>query len=185
MDAGAWLEAAGLLEQAQTNGPVRRNATERAQHMTTINPDSKLGQLQAAVDAARAAHQATTDDLATLATEAGDLDRWIEASGLDTAPLDFAKKHARRMIVANVMARVRANQATQRHALAELEKQYRPLHEGYERVASKLAQMDDPSSDLVRTSLPYLLEREKKELTLWMDEWTSAPVVDALELVEA
>ncbi len=29
MDAGAWLEAAGLLEQAQTNGPVRRAARNR------------------------------------------------------------------------------------------------------------------------------------------------------------
>ena len=150
-----------------------------------IHPDSKLGQLQHQVDAARAAHQATTDHLATLQSEAGDLDRWIEAAGLDTAPLDFAKKHARRMIVANVMAKVRSGLATQRHTLAELEKQYRPARDSYERVASKLAQMDDPSSDLVRTSLPYLLEREKKELTLWMDEWTSAPVVDALELVEA
>jgi hypothetical protein len=29
MDAGAWLEAAGLLEQAQTNGPIRRAARNR------------------------------------------------------------------------------------------------------------------------------------------------------------
>jgi hypothetical protein len=29
MDAGAWLEAAGLLEQAQTNGPVRRAGRTR------------------------------------------------------------------------------------------------------------------------------------------------------------
>ncbi len=29
MEAGAWLEAAGLLEQAQTNGPVRRAARNR------------------------------------------------------------------------------------------------------------------------------------------------------------
>ena len=29
MDAGAWLEAAGLLEQAQTNGPVRRAQRNR------------------------------------------------------------------------------------------------------------------------------------------------------------
>ena len=152
----------------------------------SIHERSKLGQLQAAVDAARAAHQATTDHLATLATEAGDLDRWIEAAGLDTEPLGFAKKHARRMIVANVMAKVRSGLATQRHTLAELEKQYRPLHEGYARVASKLAQMDDPASELARLTPPYLLEREKKELTLWMEEWTEpeAAAVDALELQE-
>ncbi len=29
MDAARWLEAAGLLEQAQTNGPVRRAARNR------------------------------------------------------------------------------------------------------------------------------------------------------------
>ena len=151
-----------------------------------IHPSSKLGQLQAAVDAARAAHQATTDELATLATEAGELDRWLEAAGLDTDALGFAKKHARRMIVANVMARARVDLASQQQTLAELEKQSRPMHETYERVASTLAQMDDPSSELVRTSLPYMLEREKKELTLWMEEWTEpeAAAVDALELQE-
>ena len=31
MDAARWLEAAGLLEQAQTNGPVRR-ARRRSTH---------------------------------------------------------------------------------------------------------------------------------------------------------
>ncbi len=70
-----------------------------------IHPDSKLGQLQATLELARTAHEATTDHLATLQSEAGDLDRWIDRAGLDTAPLEFAKKHARRMIVANVMAR--------------------------------------------------------------------------------
>jgi len=153
--------------------------------MTTIHPSSRLGQLQAKLEDARTAHQATTDHLATLQSEAGDLDRWIEAAGLDTAPLDFAKKHARRMIVANVMARARIDLASQQQTLAELEKQSRPMHETFERVASKLAQMDDPASELARLTPPYLLEREKKELTLWMDEWTSAPVVDAVELVEA
>ncbi len=29
MDAGAWLEAAGLLEHARTNGPVRRAQRNR------------------------------------------------------------------------------------------------------------------------------------------------------------
>jgi len=29
MDAARWLEAAGLLEQARTNGPVRRAARNR------------------------------------------------------------------------------------------------------------------------------------------------------------
>ena len=151
-----------------------------------IHERSKLGQLQAAVDAARAAHQATTDHLATLQSEAGDLDRWIEAAGLDTAPLEFAKKHARRMMVANVMARARVELASQQQTLAELEKQSRPMHETFERVASTLAQMVDPASELARLTPPYLLEREKKELTLWMDEWTEpeAAAVDALELQE-
>jgi uncharacterized membrane protein YccC len=152
----------------------------------SIHPSSRLGKLEAQLETARAAHQATTDHLATLQSEAGDLDRWIEAAGLDTAALEFAKKHARRMIVANVMARARVELASQQQTLAELEKQSRPMHETYERVASTLAQMDDPSSELVRTSLPYMLEREKKELTLWMEEWTEpeAPAVDALELQE-
>ena len=34
MDAGAWLEAAGLLEQAQTNGPVRRAQRQRNRRST-------------------------------------------------------------------------------------------------------------------------------------------------------
>ena len=29
MDAGAWLEAAGLLEHARTNGPIRRAQRNR------------------------------------------------------------------------------------------------------------------------------------------------------------
>ena len=151
----------------------------------SIHPSSRLGKLDAQLETARAAHQATTDELATLATEAGELDRWLEAAGLDTDALGFAKKHARRMIVANVMARARVDLASQQQTLAELEKQSRPMHETFERVASTLAQMVDPASELARLTPPYLLEREKKELTLWMDEWTSAPVVDAVELVEA
>ncbi len=153
----------------------------------SIHPSSRLGKLEAQLETARAAHQASSDELATLATEAGDLDRWIEAADLDTPDLEYAKRNARRAKYANVMARVRTAQATQRQTLAELEKQSRPMHETFERVASTLAQMVDPASELARLTPPYLLEREKKELTLWMEEWTDpeAPAVDDLEPVEA
>jgi hypothetical protein len=149
----------------------------------SIHPSSRLGQLQAAVDAARAAHQAATDELATLATEAGDLDRWIEAAGLDTAPLDFAEKQARRMIVANVMARVRASQATQRQTLAELKEELSPLMDAYLWNSGRLPVLLDHTSNLARQMTLRDLEAATQSLKAWLQAWTEpAP---AVELVEA
>jgi hypothetical protein len=151
--------------------------------MTTIHPDSKLGQLQAAVDAARAAHQAATDELATLATEAGDLDRWIEAAGLDTAPIAFAEKHARRMIVANVMARVRASQATQRQTLAELKEELSPLMDAYHWNSGRLPVLLDHTSNLARQMTLRDLEEATQSMKAWLQHWTEP--ASAVELVEA
>ncbi len=154
--------------------------------MTTIHPDSKLGQLQAAVDAARAAHQATTDHLATLATEAGDLDRWIEAAGLDTAALAFAEKHARRMIVANVMARARVELATQQQTLAELKEELSPLMDRYHWNSGRLPVLLDHTSNLARQMTLRDLEAATQSLKAWLQHWTEpAPVVGTGELVEA
>jgi len=151
-----------------------------------IHERSKLGQLQAAVDAARAAHQATTDELATLATEAGDLDRWLEAAGLDTAPLEFAKKHARRMIVANVMARARLDIITHQQTVAELKKELSPLMDKYHWNSGRLPVLEDRTSDLAREMTLRDLEEATQSLKAWLQHWTEpAPTVDAVELVEA
>jgi len=151
--------------------------------MTTIHPDSKLGQLQAAVDAARAAHQASSDELATLATEAGDLDRWIEAAGLDTAPLEFAKKHARRMIVANVMARARVDLTTQQQTLAELKEELSPLMDTYHWNSGRLPVLLDHTSNLARQMTLRDLEAATQSLKAWLQAWTEP--ASAVELVEA
>jgi hypothetical protein len=155
--------------------------------MTTIHPDSKLGQLQAAVEAARAAHQATMDHLGTLATEAGDLDRWIERAGLDTAPLDFAKKHARRMIVANVMARARIDLTTQQQTLAELKEALSPLMDTYHWNSGRLPVLLDHTSNLARQMTLRDLEEATQSMKAWLQAWTEpeAATVDALALVEA
>ncbi len=154
--------------------------------MTTIHPDSKLGQLQAAVDAARTASQATTDHLATLQSEAGDLDRWIERAGLDTQPLDFAKKHARRMIVANVMARARVDLASQQQTVAELKEALSPLMDTYHWNSSRLPVLLDHTSNLARQMTLRDLEEATQSMKAWLQVWTEpAPAVDAGELVEA
>ena len=152
-----------------------------------IHPQSKLGHLQAAVDAARAAHQATTDHLATLQSEAGDLDRWIEAAGLDTAPLEFAKKHARRMIVANVMARARVNLASQQQTLAELKEELSPLMDTYHWNSGRLPVLLDHTSNLARQMTLRDLEEATQSMKAWLQAWTEpeAATVDALALVEA
>ncbi len=148
-----------------------------------IHERSKLGQLQAAVDAALAAHQATTDELATLATEAGDLDRWLEAAGLDTAPLEFAKKHARRMIVANVMARARIDLTTQQQTVAELKKELSPLMDRYYGYSGRLPVLLDHTSNLARQMTLRDLEEATQSMKAWLQAWTEpAPTV---ELVEA
>ncbi len=151
-----------------------------------INPDSKLGRLQTAVERARAAHQATTDELATLATEAGDLDRWIERAGLDTVPLDFAKKQARRTILANVMARARVDLASQQQTLAELKEELSPLMDKYHWNSGRLPVLEDRTSDLARQMTLRDLEAATQSLKAWLQAWTEpAPTVDAVELVEA
>jgi chromosome segregation ATPase len=155
--------------------------------MTTIHPDSKLGQLQAAVDAARAAHQAATDELATLATEAGDLDRWIEAAGLDTAPLDFAKKQARRAILANVMARTREELKAHSQSLAQLQKQYAPQQDRALELSRELVALEDQTNPYTRQLSLRDLDRRLSEIRGWLNAWTEpeAAAVDALEPVEA
>lgn len=112
-----------------------------------IHPQSKLGQLESKLETERTAHQATTDHLATLQSEAGDLDRWIERAGLDTQPLDFAKKHARRMIVANVMAKVRSGLATQRQTVAALEQELAPRRDQYIELSRELVGLEDQTND--------------------------------------
>ena len=149
-----------------------------------IHERSKLGQLQAAVDAARAAHQATTDELATLATEAGDIDRWIEAAGLDTVALEFAKKQARRMIVANVMARARIDLTTQQQTLAELKKELSPLMDTYHWNSGRLPVLEDRTSDLAREMTLRDLEEATQSLKAWLQAWTE-PEAATVELVEA
>ncbi len=151
--------------------------------MTTIHPESRLGRMQAAVETARAAHQATTDELATLATEAGDLDRWIEAAGLDTAPIDFAKKHARRMIVANVMARARIDLTTQEQTLAELKEELSPLMDTYHWNSGRLPVLLDHTSNLARQMTLRDLEAATQSLKAWLQAWTEP--ASAVELVEA
>ncbi len=149
----------------------------------SIHPSSRLGRMQADVDAARAAHQAATDELATLATEAGDLDRWIEAAGLDTAPLDFAKKHARRMIVANVMARARIDLTTQEQTLAELKEELSPLMDTYHWNSGRLPVLLDHTSNLARQMTLRDLEAATQSLKAWLQAWTEP--ASAVELVEA
>jgi len=148
-----------------------------------IHPDSKLGQLQAAVDAARAAHQAATDELAQLATEAGDLDRWIEAAGLDTVALAFAEKHARRMIVANVMARARIDLTTQQQTLAELKEELSPLMDTYHWNSGRLPVLLDHTSNLARQMTLRDLEEATQSMKAWLQHWTEP--ASAVELVEA
>ncbi len=152
-----------------------------------IHPDSKLGQLQAAVDAARAAHQASSDELATLATEAGDLDRWIEAADLDTAPIAFAEKHARRMIVANVMARTREALKAHSQSLAQLQEQYRPQQDRYIELSRELVAREDQTNPYTRQLSLRDLDRRLSEIRGWLSAWTEpeAAAVDALEPVEA
>jgi hypothetical protein len=152
-----------------------------------IHPDSKLGRLQHQVDAARAAHQASSDELATLATEAGDLDRWIEAAGLDTAALAFAEKHARRMIVANVMARARVDLASQQQTLAELKEALSPLMDTYHWNSGRLPVLLDHTSNLARQMTLRDLEEATQSMKAWLQAWTEpeAATVDALALVEA
>lgn len=151
-----------------------------------IHPDSKLGRMQATLEAARTAYQAALDRFTPIQEEARSLDGWIESVDLDTPPLEFAKKHARRVILATVMTRMRAEQAEQRHALAELEKQYRPTAEAYDRITGQLSAMDDPTSDMARLTPPYQLERTRRDFVAWMREWTepAAPSVGALTLQE-
>ncbi len=152
-----------------------------------IHESSKLGQLQAAVDAARTAHQAATDELATHATEAGDLDRWIEAAGLDTAPIAFAEKHARRMIVANVMARTREALKAHSQSLAQLQKQYAPQQDRYIELSRELVALEDQTNPYTRQLSLRDLDRRLSEIRGWLSVWTEpeAAVVDALEPVEA
>ena len=148
-----------------------------------IHEHSKLGQLQAAVDAARAAHQAATDELATLATEAGDLDRWLEAAGLDTAPIDYAKKQARRAILANVIARARVELASQQQTLAELKEELSPLMDTYHWNSGRLPVLLDHTSNLARQMTLRDLEAATQSLKAWLQAWTEP--ASAVELVEA
>ena len=148
-----------------------------------IHERSKLGQLQAAVETARAAHQASSDELATLATEAGDLDRWLEAAGLDTAALAFAEKHARRMIVANVMARARIDLTTQQQRLAELKEELSPLMDTYHWNSGRLPVLLDHTSNLARQMTLRDLEAATQSLKAWLQAWTEP--ASAVELVEA
>jgi hypothetical protein len=151
--------------------------------MTTIHPSSRLGQLQAKLEDARTAHQATTDHLATLQSEAGDLDRWIEAAGLDTAPAAFAKKHARRMIVANVMARARVDLASQQQTLAELKEELSPLMDAYHWNSGRLPVLLDHTSNLARQMTLRDLEAATQSMKAWLQAWTEP--ASAVELVEA
>ncbi len=153
----------------------------------TIHPSSKLGHLQAKLEAARTAYQAATDELATLATEAGELDRWLEAAGLDTEPLAFAKKQARRMILANVMARVREALKAHSQSLAQLQKQYAPQQDRYIELSRELVALEDQTNPYTRQQPLYYIDRRLSELRGWLSVWTEpeAAAVDALEPVEA
>ncbi len=153
----------------------------------SIHPSSRLGQLQAKLEDARTAHQATTDHLATLATEAGDLDRWIEAADLDTAALAFAEKHARRMIVANVMARTREALKAHSQSLAQLQKQYAPQQDRALELSRELVALEDQTNPYTRQLSLRDLDRRLSEIRGWLSVWTEpeAAAVDAVELVEA
>ena len=155
--------------------------------MTAIHPESRLGRLQAKLEDARTAYQATTDHLATLQSEAGDLDRWIEAAGLDTAALEFAKKHARRMIVANVMARTREALKAHSQSLAQLQEQYRPQQDRALELSRELVALEDQTNPYTRQLSLRDLDRRLSEIRGWLSAWTEpeAAAVDALEPVEA
>ena len=149
----------------------------------SIHPSSRLGQLQATLEDARTAHQATTDHLATLQSEAGDLDRWIEAAGLDTEPLGFAKKQARRAILANVMARARIDLTTQQQTLAELKEALSPLMDTYHWNSGRLPVLLDHTSNLARQMTLRDLEEATQSMKAWLQHWTEP--ASAVELVEA
>ena len=148
-----------------------------------IHERSKLCLKLAELEHARTAHQASSDELATLATEAGDLDRWIEAAGLDTVALEFAKKQARRMIVANVMARARVDLTTQQQTLAELKEELSPLMDAYYWNSGRLPVLLDHTSNLARQMTLRDLEAATQSLKAWLQAWTEP--ASAVEFVEA
>ncbi len=148
-----------------------------------IHPDSKLGQLQATLEAARAAHEAATRHLTILQHETGELDRWMDAVSLDTEALGFAKKHARRMIVANVMARARIDLTTQQQTLAELKEELSPLMDTYHWNSGRLPVLLDHTSNLARQMTLRDLEEATQSMKAWLQVWTEP--ASAVELVEA
>ncbi len=138
----------------------------------TIHSGSKLGTLRSAIEAARTAHDATTQQLATLQAEAGDLDQWIEAANLDTKPSDYSAKSARRSILANVMSKLRAEQQTHGRAIADLQAQSAQHEDQYIGLSRELAALEDPMNVYTRRMPPYLRDERLDQLRGWMQAWT-------------
>jgi chromosome segregation ATPase len=155
--------------------------------MTTIHPESRLGRLFDQVERARAAHQTATDALATYQTEAGELDRWLEAADLDTPDLEYAKRNARRAKYANVMARTREALKAHSQSLAQLQKQYAPQQDRYIELSRELVALEDQTNPYTRQLSLRDLDRRLSEIRGWLSVWTEpeAATVDALEPVEA
>jgi chromosome segregation ATPase len=137
-----------------------------------IHPQSQLGTLRSAVEAARTAHDATTQQLATLQGQAGELDEWLDAANLDTQPLDYATTSARRAILANVMNRLRAEQQTLGRAIADIQAQSAPHEDKYIELSRELAALEDPMNVYTRRMPPYLRDERLNQLWGWMHEWT-------------
>ncbi len=155
--------------------------------MTTIHPESRLGRLFDQVERARAAHQTATDALATYQTEAGELDRWLEAADLDTPDLEYAKRNACRAKYANVLAQTRVEIETQRHTLAQLQEQYRPQEDRALVLSRERVMLEDQTNEHTRQLPLSYIDRRLSELRGWLSVWTEpeAAAVDAVELVEA
>lgn len=153
--------------------------------MIDVHPESRLGRLQAALHATETAHQATTDTLATLQQEAGEIDRFLEAATRHTDPKEGSLKQFTRFGIANDMARARAELATQQKTLAELKEEMSPLMDTYHWNSGRLPVLLDHTSNLARQMTLRDLEEATQSMKAWLQHWTEpAPAVDAGELVE-
>ena len=141
-------------------------------HNDEIHPESRLGRLRRAHEAAQAAHEKARAALAELEVEASGIDRWLEAVDLDTDMLEYVQRTARRAILATVIARTEAGLADLAHAAAAQSRQYDELNDQYIEVIRELAVLEDRNSPLVQQLTFAAHQQRLNELQRWLREMT-------------
>lgn len=138
----------------------------------TIHPDSKLGTLRSAVEAARTIREAGTQQRAAYASELNDQDRWLDAADETTKLAEYANKTARRSILLNLNSKLERHMAAQAQEIKPLEAEYGRMSDVYIEKTRALVLVNDLANPFTRRMSLDQIEQTRRDMTAWLQDWT-------------